>query len=329
VGLRTRLTELLGCSVPIQQAGMGWIAGIDLAVAVADAGAVGMVAFPLAPPPVLVGLLDEVRRRTVRPVGLNIVVPFLDDEECVDIGAQRLDLVEFFWSDPAAWLVERVHAGGARAAWQVGSVSEARAAADAGCDLVIVQGSEAGGHVRGTRALLPLPADVLHAVDVPVLAAGGIATARSLAAVLAAGAAGARLGTRFVATPEADAHPHYQRALVEAAATDTVLTTQFATMWPDAPHRVLASCIQRARELDDEIAGHAVLAGMTVPVPAFSPISPTRTTAGRIEAMAFYAGEGVGAVSRITPAADVVRELAAGAETLLRRSAQLPDQTST
>src|SRR5205085_911277 len=163
----------------------------DLAVAVA--GAVGMAAFPLAPPPVLVGLLDEVRRRTVRTVGLNILVPFLDDDECVDIGAQRLDLVEFFRADPAARLVDRVHAGGA---------------------------------------------------------------------------AGARLGTRFVATREADAHPHYQRALVEAAATDTILTTEFATMWPDAPHRVLASCIQQARELDGEIAGEAVFAGMTVPVPA-------------------------------------------------------------
>jgi haloalkane dehalogenase len=173
---RTRFTDLVGCRHPIQQAGMGWVAGVELAAAVTAVGGLGMLAFPTAPPPVLAALVDDLRHRTARPVGINFLVPFLGDEAAVTIAAERLDLVEFFWGEPDPRLVTRVHAGGARAAWQVGSVREARAAADAGCDVVVAQGVEAGGHVRGTRALLPLLADVLDAIDVPVLAAGGIAT---------------------------------------------------------------------------------------------------------------------------------------------------------
>jgi NAD(P)H-dependent flavin oxidoreductase YrpB (nitropropane dioxygenase family) len=319
--LRTRFTELVGCTVPIQLAGMGWVSGVDLAAAVSEAGGLGMVAYPMATPVALTGLLEEVGRRTARPVGINFILPLLDDEACIDIAAQRMAVVEFFWGDPSSRLVARVQAGGALAAWQVGSVEEARAAAYAGCDVVVVQGLEAGGHVRGSRALLPLLGEVIEAVDVPVIAAGGIATARSVAAVLAAGADGARVGTRFVATLEADAHPEYQQALIRAGSADTALTTQFSTMWPDAPHRVLASCIERARTLDSDIAGETVLAGMTVPVPASSPICPTRTTTGHLDAMSLYAGEAVGAVTRIDPAADVVRELADGAAVLLRRAA--------
>ncbi|WP_181797575.1 nitronate monooxygenase, partial [Streptomyces sp. WELS2] len=159
--LQTRFTSLMGCTAPIQQAGMGWVSGVDLAVAVADAGALGMVAFPLAPPPVLTRLLDQVTARTEGAVGLNVIVPFLDDPACLDIAARRLGLVEFFWADPDPALVRRVHDGGALAGWQVGSVAEARAAQDAGCDLVVVQGTEAGGHLRGKRALLPLLCEVL------------------------------------------------------------------------------------------------------------------------------------------------------------------------
>ncbi len=136
--------------------------------------------------------------------------------------------------------------GGALAAWQVGSLAEARAAAEVGCDFIVVQGAEVGGHVRGQVSLLPLLDSVLDAVDVPVVAAGGIATARGVAAVLAAGAAGARLGTHFVATREAGAHPAYVEALLRASAADTVLTTAFSGMWPDAPHRLLRSCVEAA-----------------------------------------------------------------------------------
>jgi nitronate monooxygenase len=163
--------------------------------------------------------------------------------------------VEFFYGAPDADLVGLAHQGGAIAAWQVGSQSEAVAARDAGCDVVIVQGVEAGGHVRGKVGLLALLPDVLDAVDAPVVAAGGIGTARAMAAALAAGADGVRVGTRFVATLEADAHPDYVDALLHARAEDTVLTEAFSVMWLDAPHRVLRSCVERAEAEDKEVVG--------------------------------------------------------------------------
>jgi NAD(P)H-dependent flavin oxidoreductase YrpB (nitropropane dioxygenase family) len=157
--------------------------------------------------------------------------------------------------------------------------------------------------VRGQLSLLPLLDAVLDAVGTPVVAAGGIATARGVAAVLAAGASAARLGTRFVATLEANAHPEYVDALLRASADDTALTTAFSGMWPDAPHRVLRSCIVGAER---------------VPVPKLSVPSPSRDASGAIAAMALYAGESVGAVTKVAAAGDVVRELAEGAERLLR-----------
>ena len=183
---------------------------------------------------------------------------------------------------------------------------------------VFAQGTEAGGHVRGQVSLLPLLDAVLDAVDIPVVAAGGVGTARGMAAVLAAGASGVRVGTRFVATHESNAHPGYVDALLRASAGDTVLTTAFSVMWPDAPHRVLRSCVEAAGAVKDDIVGEMSIGVMRMPVPKFSVPSPSRDTTGTIEAMALYAGESVGAVTAVVSAAQVVRELAEGAERLLR-----------
>jgi nitronate monooxygenase len=315
--LSTAFTDLVGCRVPIQQAGMGGVATPELAAAVADAGGLGMVNMVLQPAGDVATALDGLAAQTTGAVGINFLMPFLDPE-AVDVAASRVRVVEFFYADPDAALVHRVHDGGALAAWQVGSPAEARAAVDAGCDFVIAQGTEAGGHVRGQISLLPLLDSVLDVVDVPVVAAGGIATARGVAAVLAAGASGARLGTRFVATFEANAHPLYVDALLQASASDTVLTTAFSGMWPDAPHRVLGSCVAAAQGVTDEIVAQMSLGAARIPVPKLSVPSPTRDASGNIAAMALYAGESVGAVTEVAAAADVVRELAEGAERLLR-----------
>jgi NAD(P)H-dependent flavin oxidoreductase YrpB (nitropropane dioxygenase family) len=230
-------------------------------------------------------------------------------------------VVEFFYGDPDADLVSRGRAGGALVSWQVGSVAEAIAAERAGCDFVVVQGSAAGGHVRGTESLIPLVSRVLDAVRVPVVAAGGIATARDLAAVLTCGCGGARIGTRFVAAAESGAHPEYVKALLAASATDTCLTEAFSAEWPDAPHRVLRSAITAAEALGDDLAGETQEYGATIPVPRFSVTPPTRETTGRIEAMALYAGESVGSINGVAPAAAIVSELVDGAERLLRAHA--------
>lgn len=152
----------------------------------------------------------------------------------------------------------------------------------------------------------------------PVVAAGGIGTARGVAAVLTAGASAARIGTRFAATLESGAHPSYQQALVDAEAADTILTETYSVWWPDAPHRVLRSAVEAAKALNHEFAGDVGGAGEPFPIPRFAVRPPNRTTHGHIDAMALYAGQSVGAVTAIVSATEVVRELAVGAERLLR-----------
>src|SRR5205807_7262023 len=127
----------------------------------------------------------------------------------LDDASNRSPYVEFFWGVPDADVVETVHAGGARAGWQVGSADEARAAQDAGCDVIVAQGIEAGGHVRGTLGLLPLLDEVRTAIDLPIIAAGGIGTGTAMAAALVAGADAGRRGTRVIAAAAAIAHPTY------------------------------------------------------------------------------------------------------------------------
>ncbi len=230
--LKTRFTELVGCTVPSQQAGMGELASPRLAAAVADAGGLGMVGLVGAPPHYVVKSLDEVRRKTSGAFGANFIVPGLVDETtgkmdpefagAVEGAASRARVVGFFYADPDVSLVETAHEGGALVSWQVGSCDEAVAAERAGCDLVVAQGTEAGGHVRGKIGLLALLGEGLPSVHVPVVAAGGIGTGRAMAAALAAGASAVRVGTRFVAPEEADAHPAYVEKLVAAEAKDTL-----------------------------------------------------------------------------------------------------------
>src|SRR5215469_10073035 len=312
--LSTRFTELVGCEIPIQQAGMGGASTPELAAAVSNAGGLGM----------LTAAADDLRADVDatlaaapdRPFGINFLMPFFD-RALLEAVAHRVRVAEWFWGQPDSRLVSLAHDAGALAAWQVGSRDEAAAAADAGCDLVVAQGAEAGGHVRGTIGLLPLLDAVLGAVEVPVIAAGGIGSGRGVAAVLAAGASAARIGTRFAAALESGAHPRYKRALVSAEAADTVLTQAFSVGWPEAPHRVLRSAVQAAEALDSEQAGDASGAGYPSVIPRFAVQAPRRATRGHIDAMALYAGQSVTAVTAITPAADVVREIATDAGQLL------------
>jgi len=203
----------------------------------------------------------------------------------------------------------------------VGSVNEAIAAAGSGCDFVILQGTEAGGHVRGTRGLLTMLADVLDALEIPVVAAGGIATPRAVAMALAAGASAVRIGTRFVATPESGYHPDYINALIESNGEDAVYTEQFSIGWA-APHRVLASCMEAASALTEEVIGKVRFGDQELDVPRNSVFSPMTATTGKLRAMAHYAGQGVSAIKSCEPAADILRQLADGAETILKADQQ-------
>jgi NAD(P)H-dependent flavin oxidoreductase YrpB (nitropropane dioxygenase family) len=180
---------------------------------------------------------------------------------------------------------------------------------------------EGGGRIRGRVALLPLLAEVLDAGQVPVVAGGGVATARGVAACLAAGAAAVRVGTRLLATEESGAHPQYVATLLDAGAEDAVLTDAFSVMWPNGPepHRTLRSALEAAEAFQGEVVGETRMGAATLPVPRFGVPCPNRDTTGAVAAMVHYAGQGVGATRQVRPAAEVVAELAEGAERLLRR----------
>jgi NAD(P)H-dependent flavin oxidoreductase YrpB (nitropropane dioxygenase family) len=308
--MTTSFTQLVGCEHPIQQAPVGFAAAVpDLPIAVAAAGGHGMLAGVRMPPAELARRLDAIAAHT-RAFGVNLIAPLAGEAE-MEAAAQHAPLVELYLGDPSAAAVARARAGGALVSWQVISGEEARAAEEAGCDLVVARGIEAGGRTRGGIGLLPLLDEVLEAVSVPVVAAGGIATSRSVAAVLAAGAAAARVGTRFLVAEEAATHPVYVEALLGASGHDTVVTEAFsAPPAPPSPHRVLRSALEAASALGDDVAGEMSLGGPErVPVPRFSPDNPAADATGHVEAMALYAGQGVGAVRRREPAAAIVADL--------------------
>jgi nitronate monooxygenase len=316
--LETRFTQLVGCDVPIQLAGMGSILSPELAAAVSNAGALGQITF--SP-----GIeLDDAKQRldklvglTSKPFGVNLLIPMLN-KNILALAASKAKVVDFFWGDPDPELVRVVHEAGALASWQVGSVAEAVAAEKAGCDFIIAQGVEAGGHIRGTLGLLPLLTQVLDKVAVPVLGAGGIGSGRGIAAVLGTGASGVRMGTRFIVAQESNAHPDYVRALISAQADDSVRTNRFEVECPLCPstHGVLRSALDAAEAFDGSFV--ADYAGE--PVLKFRGTPPFKGFTGNIGAMACYAGQSVGEVRGVQPAAEIVAELAESTEKLLSRS---------
>jgi NAD(P)H-dependent flavin oxidoreductase YrpB (nitropropane dioxygenase family) len=278
----TRFTRLVGCRLPFQLAVLGGVGTTELAAVVSAGGGLGMVPYGVEPPPTELG-----------PAGVGFLIPYLPPVEVIADAAGRVRVVEFFAGDPDRSLVAAGHGGGALVSWQVGSADEGRAAEAAGCDLVVAQGVEAGGHVRGTAPLDELLPAVLAAVGVPVVAAGGIGTAARAAALMAAGADAVRVGTRFLACPECNTHPAYVQALLAAGAGDTVIVGDFddGGHWP-APVRVLGGSAARARQ-----AGNR------------STMPPTREAEGPL-AMPCYAGMSVADLTQIHPAAEVLRDLA-------------------
>jgi NAD(P)H-dependent flavin oxidoreductase YrpB (nitropropane dioxygenase family) len=317
----TAFTRLVGCTVPLQLAGMGPISSPELTAAVSEAGGLGVITLARAPLDVVEHRLARIQELTSKSFGVNLLIPYMD-LEILERSVRAARVIDFFWGDPDPALISRVHEAGALASWQVGSVEEAVAAEAAGCDFIIAQGNEAGGHIRGTVALLPLLSEVLDAVAIPVLAAGGIGNARSVAAVLAAGAAGVRVGTRFIAATESNAHPDYVRALISAGAEDSVRSTRFNVDCGLCPstHGVLRTAIAKADAFAGDAVGEVEVFGERRNIRRFQGLPPSRAVSGTVEAMACYAGQSVGSVKRVQPAAEIVAELVDGVDGLLRRA---------
>jgi len=218
--LHSPVCDLLGCRYPLVLAGMGGVARAELVGAVAQAGGFGFLGMVREPVELIHAQVQALRERGVHRFGVNLIPAATDPElleaqvaACVALG---VPVVGLFW-DLSAPLVQRLRAAGITVVCQVGTSSEARAAQAAGAQVLIVQGVEAGGHVRGTQPLHELLPEVLAATTVPVLAAGGIADGADVATVLALGAQGAVLGTALIATTESFAHDHHKQRLVGAA----------------------------------------------------------------------------------------------------------------
>src|SRR5436190_5464567 len=238
--MKTALCDSLGIEVPIIQAPMGGAVGPRLAAAVSNAGGLGMLVLWRADTDTMRRQIRETTTLTSRPFGVNLNLEFPQEERlavCLDEG---VPVISLFWRDPSS-LAPRAKAGGAIVLHTVGTAADAKRAVECGVDIVVAQGWEAGGHVRGTVATMPLVPAVVDAISpTPVVAAGGIADGRGLAAVLALGAAGAWIGTRFLASEEAPINERYRKRLLQANENDTVyLENLFDVGWPNAPHRTL------------------------------------------------------------------------------------------
>jgi len=312
----TPLCELLGIERPIVQAPMSDI--VPLAAAVSNAGALGMVTLTWSADTAAV--VREVAALTSRPFGGNFVLTSDHHRRLDQALAAGLRIVSFFMGDPAGY-VEQVHDAGGIVMHTVGTAEEARRAVASGVDVIVAQGWEAGGHVWGTIATLPLIPAVVDAVaPVPVIAAGGIGDGRGVAAVLALGAQAAWLGTRFLLAEEMPIHEDYRRRLIAAAETDPMrYPNLYSAGWPDSPHRALRNSTGDAWEaagrpplaqrpgVGDVIAhlasGEAVV--------RYEPAPPMAGTTGDIEALSMWAGQSVALLKQRQPAADIVAELTA------------------
>lgn len=331
--LITRLTERLGCPHPVISAGMGGPARSALAAAISAAGGFGLLGMVREPPALIEREIAAVRAATDRPFGVNLI-PFatppqmLEDELAVCFNA-RVPAMCYFW-EVYPGLIERTRKAGAKVLYQVGSVPDAELAAKAGADVVIVQGIEAGGHVKATQPLASLLPRVADAIDIPVAASGGIANGAGLAAALAMGADGVHCGTVFLSATESFAHDYHKQRLVAGGPDETVLTDLFCINWPPhAPVRVLRNSVVAAA--GEKLWGHhpdnlprvAIGDEEGRPIMKFGTDSPLQSMTGDFEQMALYAGQGVGSERSVRPAADILADMVRAAAASLRRTQQL------
>ena len=312
--MTTPVCEMLGIEQPIVQAPVAAVP--ELAAAVSNAGALGTVTLTWSDDAGAV--VRQTAALTGRPFGGNFILTS-DHHRRLDQALEAgLRIISFMWGDPASY-IGPVHDAGGVVLHTVGSAEEARRAVAAGVDVIVAQGWEAGGHVWGTVATLPLVPAVVDAVaPVPVIAAGGIGDARGVAAVLALGAQAAWLGTRFLLAQEMPIHADYRRRLIAAAETDPQwYPNLYDVGWPDAPHRALRNSTADAWEAagrppDTQRPGHGESIAHFASGEAivrYEPAPPMVGTTGDIEALSMWAGQSVALAREPQPAADIVKEL--------------------
>ncbi len=299
--LPTPVSRLFGIRYPIIQAGMVWTAGYKLAVAVSEAGGLGLIGSGSMKPDLLREHIRKARAATTEPLGVNVPLIRGDAGELIRTAIEEGIRIVFTSSGSPGIHTRTLKDAKCLAIHVVASVKHARKAVDAGCDAVVAEGFEAGGH-NGldeitTLALVPQIADV---VTVPVIAAGGIADGRGVAAAFALGAHGVQVGTRFAATVESSAHVNYKEAIVSAQDRDTVLTLRKL-----APVRLIRTpfamtAVEAERRGADRAELEALLGRKREMQGIFE---------GNIQEGEFEAGQSSGLVKDILPAAAVLRRL--------------------
>jgi nitronate monooxygenase len=310
--MHTSFTKALSVQHPIALAPMAGSAGGALAAAVSNGGGLGLVGGGRGNRDWLARELAVVAERTTNPWGVGFLTWAVDSDTVAWALDRRPAAVMLSFGDPSP-LAGRIRAAGATLIVQVTDLDEAKQALDVGADVIVAQGSEAGGH-GGGRATLPfVPAVVDLATPTPVLAAGGIADGRGLAAALALGAAGALIGTRFQASQEALVAPEVSKALVDGRGGDTersrILDIAGGTNWPHAyTGRSLRNpFLDRWRDRENELAGDAVTRQ------AYAEASAR----GDMDVRPVWAGEGLDLITDVPPAAEIVANLVTTAERAL------------
>jgi enoyl-[acyl-carrier protein] reductase II len=317
--IRTRFCELFGIDAPILQAAIWPATAPALVAAVSEAGGLGSIGAIFSSADDMREQIERVRERTERPFAVNHVVPVLDEGAFEATLEARPAAVSFALGDPGG-LVERAHDAGAKVIHQVHTVRQAREAAERGVDVVIAQGSEAGGQgmAAGVGAMALVP-QVVDAIDpVPVLVAGGVADGRGLAAGLVLGAAGANVGTRFLASEEAGADGAWKRLILDAESEDAVRFEAWGAIMPsggsgyDVVPRVIRTDFVAEWERRPDEAGRQAdrLRGEIM----------ASVEARRPHELTPFSGQTAGLIRDVMPAAEIVRGMVAEAEDALRQA---------
>ncbi len=320
--IRTPVCDLLGIEHPIALGGMGSVFGPDLVAAVSNAGGLGALGCHYLPPERIRDATAAIRDKTNKPFGLNFLIFDMSEDGFAEALKLRPSVIALAWPKPNQELkplVARAHDAGAKVTFMANGVPEARRAAAAGADVIIAQGTEGGGHV-GWQASLPLIPMVVDAVSpIPVLAAGGIADGRGLAAALALGAQGVLLGTRFLATTESPLHPNFKQAIVESDGHDTLLSElpdlAAGIVWPGAMSR------SRRNRFIERWAGRdwAIRQNQAE---ILAQVREARQRGDKDEAP-LTMGQDAGLIHDIAPAGEIVARIAREAEETLSRISRL------
>jgi NAD(P)H-dependent flavin oxidoreductase YrpB (nitropropane dioxygenase family) len=311
---------------PVVLAPMGRVGPPELVAAVSNAGGLGLAPLWTDDPDTMRVGIRRIKALTDKPFGVNLNMDFRNEaqlEVCLEEGVKVISL---FWGDTGDF-VDRAKAGGAKVIITTGTAASARQAVALGADAICAQGWEAGGHVEGTvstMALVPAVADAVG--DVPVIAAGGIADGRGLAAALALGASAVWVGTRFLAAAEAAVHPIYLERLLAASEDDTGhYDDLYDLVWPNAPHRALknsTSAMWNAagrpplgqRPQEGEVLAHRPDG---VAIPRYASAVAFADLEGEIEPLPLWAGQGVALVTKVQPAAEILHEMVDQAKTII------------